>query len=43
MSIRKDNSIVANINAIESFSNKGDIRSFLLNQWIAETPSTKIR
>lgn len=43
MSIRPDHSIAINLNSLDQFSNKTEIRQYLLNQWIAETPNTKYR
>lgn len=43
MAIRADNSNPINLNSLDRFSNKTEIRSFLLNQWITEMPTSKYR
>lgn len=43
MAIRPDNSISINLNNIEQFNNKSDIRNFLLNNWIQEASGSKYR
>jgi hypothetical protein len=41
MAVRQDSSIT--LPSIEQFNNKKDIRGFLLQQWIAESPHAKYR
>ena len=43
MAIRRDNSNEIILNSLEQFNTRSDIRNFLLNQWIQETPGTKYR
>lgn len=43
MTIRPDNSIPITLANLDQFSNKTEIREYLLNQWIIETPTTKYR
>jgi len=43
MTVRQDNSTNIDLYNIEQFSNRSEIRNFLLNQWIQETPSMKYR
>lgn len=43
MTIRPDNSIPITLANLDQFTNKTEIREYLLNQWIVETPTTKYR
>lgn len=43
MTIRPDNYTPITLANIEQFHNRSEIRNFLLNQWMQETPSTKYR
>lgn len=43
MAIRADDSNNLILNSLDQYSNKTEIRAFLLNQWISETPTSKYR
>jgi len=43
MTIRPDNSNPITLASLDQFTNKAQIREYLLNQWIFETPTTKYR
>lgn len=43
MAIRQDNSIQLNITGIDEINNKIQLRNFILNQWILESPNRKYR
>ena len=43
MAIRKDDSLEIDLQDIEQYKTKTDIRVFLLSQWSKETPQTKYR
>ncbi len=43
MAIRNDNSVNINLLTIEHYTNRSDVRIFLLNQWALETDGVKYR